>query len=161
MSHKIESNVAQRRDDGLPIIKNEQILRAACESLGLAQPVWVENARIGIDRETGSDAMVTGYRVQFPGWTKPCIFNTETGDVYYDNWPVYDVNHPQVKSGQRRAGEGGRWGDWDQMLNFEQAYITQTIKLVPTWLAEEAASRGEEFFVSADNDNELLLEIVN
>lgn len=157
MSHKIESTAMARRESGLPIVKNLNMLKAACEVLGLKAPVYVTDRYIGMDRTGGTDGRVTGWLVKFPGWTNPCVFDLDEGTIAYDNWPLYDTDHAEVKAGRRRAGEEGQWGNWEHMLAFEGEYLNQAVKLGRKIWEEEMMAVGGMVQVESETEDELVL----
>ena len=76
-------------------IKDAAAVRAACQRLGLPEPVQ------GITRLFSGE--VEGLAVQLPDWTYPVIADLITGQVKFDNF-------------------GGRWGDQQHLDRFLQAY---------------------------------------
>ena len=83
--------------------KDVPALRAACKRLGLPDPV------LGEHRLFEDSTRHKGYAVKLNGWTYPVIINTETKQVYYDNY-------------------NGRWGDIAKFNEFKQAYATEAAK---------------------------------
>lgn len=157
MSHKIESTVAARRENGLPVITNLKLLQETCRVLELPKPEFVRDYAIGMAGTSRGSNRATGWMVRLPGWTIPCVFNLYEGSIYFDNFPTYDENHVDVKSGKRRAGEGGRWGDFEEMIKFEQEYLQQAIQLGREIWEEEMALNGGMVQVESDTEDELVL----
>lgn len=78
-------------------VRSKQAIAAACQRLGLAAPV---DGKHTLFQRSES---LHGTAVQLPNWQYPVIFNTETGDVAYDNF-------------------NGNWGNIDEYNKFMQAY---------------------------------------
>ena len=76
--------------------------QAACTRLGLDPPTR------GTVRLYSEEA--TGLIVQFPNWSYPVVFNTDSGEARYDNY-------------------NGRWGDQSQLDSFLQAYAVEKAKI--------------------------------
>ena len=76
-------------------IKDAAAVRAACQRLGLSQPVQ------GKTRLFSGEA--TGLAVQLPDWVYPVVCDTTSGQVKFDNF-------------------NGRWGDQHHLDRFLQAY---------------------------------------
>ncbi len=74
----------------------------ACQRLSLPTPVE------GKARLFAED--VLGLAVQLPEWQYPVVFDTNTGQVRYDNY-------------------GGRWGDKARLDLFLQAYAVEKAKI--------------------------------
>jgi hypothetical protein len=74
----------------------------ACQRLSLPTPVE------GKARLFAED--VLGLAVQLPEWQYPVVFDTNTGQVRYDNY-------------------GGRWGDKARLDRFLQAYAVEKAKI--------------------------------
>ena len=74
----------------------------ACQRLSLPTPVE------GKARLFAEDAV--GLAVQLPEWQYPVVFDTNTGQVRYDNY-------------------GGRWGDKARLDRFLQAYAVEKAKI--------------------------------
>ena len=83
-------------------VRDAEAVRAACERLGLEQPVQ------GTARLFEGEA--SGLLVKLPGWTYPAVVDTATGQVRYDN---YD----------------GSWGDPKHLDAFLQAYAIEKAKI--------------------------------
>lgn len=77
-------------------VTDKRALAAACQRLGLAAPV--EGKHTLYER-----SVYEGMAVQLPNWNYPVVFNTETGNVAYDNF-------------------GGHWGDMAEYEKLMQAY---------------------------------------
>ena len=77
-------------------------VRAACQRLGLAQPVQ------GTTRLFSGE--VTGLAVQLPEWIYPVVCNLPTGQLHFDNF-------------------NGRWGDAKHLDRFLQAYAVEKARL--------------------------------
>jgi hypothetical protein len=82
-------------------IRDAAAVRAACQRLGLAQPVQ------GTTRLFSGE--VSGLAVQLPDWQYPIIADLATGQLRYDNFE-------------------GRWGDSRQLARFLQAYACERAK---------------------------------
>lgn len=78
-------------------VRSKQAIAAACQRLGLAAPV--EGTHLLYERSKS----INGVAVSLPNWNYPVVFNTETGDVAYDNF-------------------GGHWGNISEYEKFMQAY---------------------------------------
>ena len=76
-------------------------VRAACQRLGLAQPVQ------GTTRLFSGEA--TGLAVQLPEWQYPIVVDLATGQLRFDNF-------------------GGRWGDQRRLDHFLQIYACEKAK---------------------------------
>ena len=83
-------------------VRDAEAVRAACERLGLEQPVQ------GTARLFEGEA--SGLLVKLPGWTYPAVVDTATGQVRYDNY-------------------NGSWGDPQHLDRFLQAYAIEKAKL--------------------------------
>ena len=77
-------------------------VRAACQRLGLAQPVQ------GTTKLFSGE--VIGLAVQLPDWQYPVVCDLASGQVRYDNFQ-------------------GRWGDQRQLDRFLQAYAAEKVKI--------------------------------
>ena len=82
-------------------IRDAAAVRAACQRLGLPQPVQ------GTIRLFSREA--TGLAVQLPDWQYPVVADLATGQIHYDNF-------------------GGRWGDQKHFDHFLQAYACEKAK---------------------------------
>lgn len=78
-------------------VTDKRAIAAACQRLGLAAPV--DGAHMLYERRQA----INGTAVQLPNWNYPVVFNTETGDVAYDNF-------------------NGYWGNMSEYEKFMQAY---------------------------------------
>lgn len=76
-------------------VRDAAAVRAACQRLGLAQPVQ------GSTRLFSGE--VAGLAVQLPDWQYPVVADLATGQLKFDNF-------------------GGRWGDQQHVDRFLQAY---------------------------------------
>jgi hypothetical protein len=83
-------------------IKDATAVRAACQRLGLPQPVQGKTQLFSGE--------VEGLAVQLSDWVYPLVCNTATGQVQYDNF-------------------GGRWGDQKHLDRFLQAYAVEKARL--------------------------------
>lgn len=150
MSHAIEIDAVTLEAQGLPVIRNPRALTLACRQLGLLKAdqelEWKTNARVSEGNR------VDGYEVQFKGWQNKCYFNCAEGSVGFDNWPLYTADHVEVRNGNRRVGEEGRWGDFQHMLDLEAAYSEHAATMVQETIMEEAAMAGEMARVLVDSD---------
>ena len=79
-------------------VRDPAVVVAACERLGLDPPLH------GTAKLFQEEA--TGLLVRLPGWLYPCVCETATGKLRYDNY-------------------GGRWGDPAQLGRFLQAYAVE------------------------------------
>ena len=79
-------------------VRDAAAVRAACQRLGLAQPVQ------GTTRLFSGE--VTGLAVQLPEWQYPVVADLATGQLRYDNF-------------------GGRWGNQRDLDGFLQAYAVE------------------------------------
>jgi hypothetical protein len=77
-------------------------LTAACQRLGLAEPVQ------GNVRLFNADA--TGLSVKLPGWRYPIVVDTANGSIKYDNYE-------------------GRWGDQEKLGRLLQMYAVEKAKI--------------------------------
>src|SRR5438105_1203163 len=80
-------------------LRDTSALAAACQRLGLAEPVPGQALLYG-----GQTA--EGLLVQLPGWKYPLAIDTRTGEVQHDNFQGY-------------------WGDIAQLHRFLQAYAVE------------------------------------
>jgi hypothetical protein len=78
-------------------VRSKQAIAAACHRLGLAAPVDGKHTLFQRNEK------INGTAVQFPNWQYPVIFNTETGEVAYDNF-------------------NGNWGNIAEYDKFMQSY---------------------------------------
>lgn len=124
-------------------VKNAETLRITAQRMGLPRPEHRSNYRMR------SGKVVSGVAVQLPDWTKPVIFDCETGQVEFDNWSPYDERHPQVRSGKKEVGDDGRWGNIAHLNQFVDEYLGTEMMLQAEeeghtvieagWNAEEGA----------------------
>lgn len=77
-------------------------LRAACQRLGLAAPTH------GAAQLFSGEA--SGFIVQLPNWAYPAVVDTDTGQVYYDNY-------------------NGQWGDAKELGLLLQAYAAEKARI--------------------------------
>ena len=82
-------------------VKDATAVRAACQRLGLPEPVQ------GKTRLFSGE--VEGLAVQLPGWTYPVVCDLASGQLRYDDF-------------------GGRWGDRARLDRFLQAYAVERAK---------------------------------
>ena len=82
-------------------IRDPAAVRAACQRLGLPQPVQ------GTHRLFTNSA--TGLAAQLPKWRYPAVCDVSTGQVHYDSFK-------------------GHWGDQRQLDAFLQAYAVERAK---------------------------------
>ena len=82
-------------------IRDPAAVRAACQRLGLPQPVQ------GTHRLFTNSA--TGLAVQLPKWRYPAVCDVSTGQVHYDNFK-------------------GHWGEQRHLDAFLQAYAVERAK---------------------------------
>lgn len=99
------------------VVTDMNIAQATAQRMGLPKPRRVEKYRV----RAGQD--VTGISVQLPGWMKPVVFEEGTGRAQFDNYSPFSENHPMVRSGQKQAGEQGRWGDIRELNRFIAEYV--------------------------------------
>lgn len=83
-------------------IRDPAAVRAACQRLGLPQPVE------GSHRLFTNSA--TGLAVQLPKWRYPAVCDCTTGQVHYDNFK-------------------GNWGDPAKLDQFLQSYAVEKAKI--------------------------------
>jgi hypothetical protein len=83
-------------------IRDAAAVRAACQRLGLAQPVE------GTVRLFSGEA--TGLAERLPDWQYPVIADLETGQLQFDNF-------------------AGRWGDQNHLDHFLQIYAVEKVKI--------------------------------
>jgi hypothetical protein len=83
-------------------VRDANAVCLACQRLSLPTPVE------GKARLFAED--VLGLAVQLPEWQYPVVFDTNTGQVRYDNY-------------------GGRWGDKARLDRFLQAYAVEKAKI--------------------------------
>ena len=79
-------------------VRDPAAVAAACRRLGLPEPVH------GTAKLFEGEA--TGLLVRLPGWLYPCVCQTETGALRYDNY-------------------GGCWGAEEHLHRFLQAYACE------------------------------------
>jgi len=84
-------------------LKDETAVAAACQRLGLAQPVHGKAQMYG-------GQTVEGLLVQLPGWKYPLAINTSTGEVQHDNFQ-------------------GQWGDDARLHEFLQSYAIEKVRI--------------------------------
>ena len=82
-------------------VRDSQAVTAACRRLGLPEPVQ--------GTATLFEAQATGLLVKLPGWLYPCVCDTATGQVRFDNY-------------------GGQWGDQKHLDAFLQGYAVERAK---------------------------------
>lgn len=83
-------------------VKDAAAVRAACQRLGLPQPVQ------GTHRLFTSSA--TGLGVQLPKWRYPVVCHTDSGQLEFDNFT-------------------GHWGDTAKLDQFLQSYAVEKAKI--------------------------------
>ena len=83
-------------------VRDANAVRAACQRLGLPQPVQGKHRLYG--------GQVTGLAVQLPEWMYPVVCQLETGDLQFDNF-------------------NGRWGDQKHLDAFRQVYAVEKAKI--------------------------------
>lgn len=83
-------------------IRDQEAARAACQRLGLPQPVH-QTVRL-------FSGAATGLCVQLPDWRYPLVCDLTSGQVQFDNF-------------------GGHWGDQQQFDRFLQAYAVEKATL--------------------------------
>ena len=83
-------------------IKDATAVRAACQRLGLAEPIQGKNKL--------SSGEATGLAVQLPDWQYPIVADLATGQLKFDNF-------------------GGRWGDQKHLDRFLQFYAVEKSRL--------------------------------
>lgn len=83
-------------------MSNIDVLKRACQRIGLKEPTHAEHRMYG-----GQKA--TGYGVQLPNWNYPVVV-TDSGVVEYDNY-------------------GGSWGEQCHLDNLQQAYSAEAVLL--------------------------------
>ena len=79
-------------------IKDAAAVRAACQRLGLPEPVQ--------GKTNSSAAEVEGLAVQLPDWHYPVVCDTASGQLKFDNF-------------------NGRWGDQRHLDRFLQIYAVE------------------------------------
>ena len=82
-------------------VKDASAVRAACQRLGLPEPVRGKTKLFSGE--------VEGLAVQLPEWIYPSVCDTASGTLRYDNF-------------------NGRWGDSRQLDRFLQAYACERAK---------------------------------
>jgi hypothetical protein len=82
----------------LTVVRDADALAAACRRLGLAEPA-VGTAQLFA-------AAASGQIVNLPGWTYPVVIDTNSGEVFYDNY-------------------NGAWGEPRQLERLLQAYAVE------------------------------------
>jgi hypothetical protein len=83
-------------------IRDAAAIRAACQRLELAEPVFGEGKLFS--------GAKTGWQVQLPGWRYPVVCNVNTGSIDFDNFE-------------------GRWGEQQQLDAFLQAYAVEKCRI--------------------------------
>lgn len=83
-------------------VRDAAAVRAACQRLGLAEPVQGTNKLFSGE--------ITGLAVQLPEWIYPVVVNTSTGELKFDNF-------------------GGRWGSQQHLDRFLQVYAAEKVKI--------------------------------
>jgi hypothetical protein len=84
------------------LVKDTAAMRAACQRLGLPQPMHGKTRLFSEE--------VEGLAVQLPDWTFPIVCDTASGTVRYDNF-------------------NGRWGDKRCLERFLQIYSVEKAAL--------------------------------
>lgn len=159
MSHTIEMSATEAEARGIPVIRNKDALTKACIERGFLKEgeelVWKDNMKLG------EGPRVSGYEVQLPGWTHPTYYNTEKGTVGFDNWSIFTPTHIDVRSGKRRAGEEGTWGEFQRLLDVEASYCEAASLLMIAQIEHEAALTGETARLMETTDEQYKMEILN
>jgi hypothetical protein len=106
-------------------VRDPAAVMAACERLKLPPPIE------GTTKLYSGEA--TGLAVQLPDWRYPAVFDTETGQVQYDNYR-------------------GCWGDQKQLDRFLQAYAVEKAHI-------EARSLGHTVFEEPLEDGSIRLTV--
>jgi hypothetical protein len=106
-------------------VRDPAAVAAACRRLGLPEPVH------GTANLFEGEA--AGLLVRLPGWLYPCVCQTETGAVRYDNY-------------------AGAWGAAEHLDRFLQAYGVEKAKL-------EARRKGYAVTEQALTDGSIRLTI--
>jgi len=83
-------------------IRDVAAVKAACQRLGLAEPVQ--------GKTTLFSGEVEGLAVQLPDWVYPVVCDTASGQIKYDNF-------------------NGRWGEQRHLDKFLQAYAAEKVKI--------------------------------
>lgn len=138
MSRTITVTKAEKRE-GEVVVEDLAALTRACERLGLDAPVYASDVKLGYNDQR----RFSGYKVQLPGWNFPCLFNVSEGAEYWNNWPVFDKDHAEVRAGRRRVGEGGRWGDLKELDKLKNTYIESCNEIMAEQVMDTAAQLGE------------------
>jgi hypothetical protein len=107
-------------------INDPGAVAAACRRLNLGAPTT------GTARLFSGD--VTGLIVPLPGWQYPCVIDTATGQVQYDNFD-------------------GHWGEQKELDRFMQMYTVEKAKL-------EARKRGLQVNEQQIQDGSIKLSIL-
>ena len=84
------------------VLRDPAAVRAACQRLGLPQPVQGTHKLF-----TGS---ATGLAVALPRWRYPAVCDVSTGQVHYDNFK-------------------GHWGEQQHLDAFLQSYAVEKAKI--------------------------------
>lgn len=146
VSHTLTLSAADKQKSGQATIRSKQALFAACQELGHPEPEWVQELNIGDNDSV--PILTTGWAVKLQGrngregWLKPCVFNPETGDEWFNNWPVFDHQHAEVQAGRRRLGEGGRWGDIELLDELRSTYVNHCNTLLEEAIVEQSRLEG-------------------
>jgi hypothetical protein len=106
-------------------VRDPLAVAAACRRLGLPEPVH------GTAKLFEGEA--TGLLVKLPGWLSPCVCDTATGAVRFDNF-------------------GGAWGDQKQLDRFVQQYAVEKARV-------EANKRGHSVAEQALPDGSIKLTV--
>jgi hypothetical protein len=106
-------------------VRDPLAVAAACRRLGLPEPVR------GTARLFEGEA--AGLLVRLPGWLYPCVCDTATGAVRFDNY-------------------GGSWGDPARLDSFMQAYACEKTKI-------EARKRGHNVVEQSLADGSIRLTV--
>jgi len=89
-------------------VRSRETLERACERLGQGQTKAFGKPRYLFDYHLAAGRRVTGQAVQLPGWYKPVVFDTETGEIHYDNY-------------------NGNWGNIEELHKFLDEYQLQAV----------------------------------
>lgn len=106
-------------------VRDAEALCFGCERLGLERPVH-RTAKLFTDE-------ATGYCVELLEWRYPVVFQTETGEVKFDNF-------------------NGRWGDQSRLDSLLQMYAVEKTRL-------EARRRGHTVTEQALADGAIKLTV--
>ena len=83
-------------------VRDPLAIQTACSRLKLPAPVY-GSTKLFVDEKVG-------WAVKLTGWNYPVVFNTNNGDVDFDNY-------------------GGKWGQQQELDLFLQAYAVEMTKL--------------------------------